>query len=126
MDHTLRKMMYDRQEIRRQLKVNQAEISSYIKNEIEQYAEDNASLEVVWEALRLAYMHGHMACTLQEFSTNLATPPEQLDSYVWRVLEKKGSLSRGQSTDRRTREEQRAYGAAKEAWSYVLKEVGLR
>ena len=126
MDHNLKKMMFARKEARRLYNATYSDIVNYVRRELEDLDQEGPLYGHVRESLRLAYVHGHMAEIFEALLKEDEKSPEKLEDYVWQVMEKKGATSRGQSVDRRTREEERAYGNAREAWSYVLKEAGLR
>jgi hypothetical protein len=120
MDLQLRKLMRQRQDARDKLDQALREIVAYVANELD--AQDGGFRAA---ELREAYIVGFLAESLAE-APDFDPDVESIDAFVLNILSKKGHIQRGNSQDYRTRDEQRAYGNAKEAWSYVLKEAGLR
>lgn len=120
MDKQLRKLMRQRQEARTKLTDAHVRIINYVASELSGHFD-----EVRAAQLREAYVVGHLAETLADMP-DFDAAKTSIDQHVRDVLSKKGYATRGSSTDRRTKDEERAYGNAREAWSYIMREAGLR
>lgn len=112
--------MRERQEARAAAATAHAAIVEYVARVFEDDPD-----EARRDSLREAYVVGHLAETLAG-SRDFDPAVSSIDEHVLFVLSKKGHTPRGQSWDRRTKEEDRAYGNAREAWSYTLREAGAR
>ncbi|MXP44855.1 hypothetical protein [Allopontixanthobacter sediminis] len=119
MDKHLRKLMHERQNARAKLTDAHRAIIGFVAEQLSDQIDQRA------DGLRKAYIIGHLAETLAG-SPDYDPKNVSVDQFVQFVLSKKGHSARGNGLDYRTKEEERAYGNAREAWSYVLKEARLR
>ena len=114
MDRHLRRLMLKKQKLRIDYNEIQNAIHQYVQIELEGSIDETRESE-----LKEAFIVGHIADTLSA-NSDIQMLGEPSDKDVLNVLSKKGALSKGNSRDRRTREEERAYGNAREAWSYLF------
>ena len=120
MDKNLRKLLRKRQDLRIKYHEINSSIIQYISDEFSVgYCEARA------DELKRTYFVAHLAEALTDEFHNQSTY-RSIDEFAYYVLTKKGHLTKGNSVDRRTAREERAFGSAREAWSYSLREAGIR
>jgi bifunctional DNA-binding transcriptional regulator/antitoxin component of YhaV-PrlF toxin-antitoxin module len=122
LDKKLRILMRQREKANESFNLAYQGIISYLREELGAKPTD---ILRAYE-LKETYIISHLAKALSIMNHDEQDRFDSLDELARHILAKKCNLARANSSEYRTKEEERAYGSARKSWHDIQKEAGIR